>query len=231
MQRCKDAKSIVNCFIEYLNEKLKRVTKNRFTADLNDAVRYYFSQEMAMYHSVEDCPELNHISIEKESTLDESSVPIYWQIIDNKAIMVHQLSNKLDGRVVRVITDCIVVEDGNHVECNSGIDQYRVEHLPTEYMVSPTFENSYSYVLKRNEWNLEYSGYNSLLTGRAGTGKSYQMKQDIGHHGRYVLLGTTNTAARLINGHTIHHYFQIDINRSMISISAKNVLQVGLHNH
>ena len=37
------------------------------------------------------------------------------------------------------------------------------------------------------------------------------MKQDISYLGRFVLLGTTNTAARLINGQTIHHYFQIDI--------------------
>jgi hypothetical protein len=193
---CDDAKSIVNCFIGYLNKKLKRTTKDRFTADLNDAVRYYFSQDKAMYHPVEECPELYHISIEKEATLDECTVPLYWQIIDNNAIMVHQLSKKLGGKIVKIKTDCVVVENGNQVECKSGIGQYRVERLPIEYKVSPTFENNYFYVLKKNDWNPECTGYNRLLTGRAGTGKSHQMKQDLRHLGRYVLLRTTNNAAK-----------------------------------
>ena len=66
---------------------------------------------------MEDCPEFYHISIERESTLDESTVPIYWQIIENNAIMVHQLSKKLGGRIVKIKTDCIVVENGIQVEC------------------------------------------------------------------------------------------------------------------
>jgi hypothetical protein len=165
-----------------------------------------------MYHPVEDCPELYHISIERESTLDESTVPFHWQIIDNNAIMVHQLSKKLGGKIVKIKTDCIVVENGSRVECKQGIGQYREEQVPTSFNVSFPFENKYSYTLKKIEWNQECTGYNRLLTGRAGTGKSFQMKQDLGHLGRYVLLGTTNTVAKLINGQTIHHYFQIDIN-------------------
>jgi hypothetical protein len=97
---CNDAKSIVNCFIGYLNKKLKRTTKDKFTVDLNDAVRYYFSQDKAMYHPMEECQELYHISIEKDTILDESTLPFYWQIIDNNAIMVHQLSKKFGGRIV-----------------------------------------------------------------------------------------------------------------------------------
>jgi hypothetical protein len=105
-----------------------------------------------------------------------------------------------------------VVENGKQVECKQGIGQYRTEQVPTSFKISFPFENKYSYTLKKVEWNQECIGYNRLLTGRAGTGKSFQMKQDLRHLGRYVLLGTTNTAAKVINGQTIHHYFQIDIN-------------------
>jgi hypothetical protein len=116
--------------------------------------------------------------------LDESTVPFYWQIIDNNAIMVHQLSKKMGVKIVKIKTDCIVFENGNRVECKQGIRQYREEQVPTSFKVSFPFENKYSYTLKKIEWNHECIGYNRLLTGRAGTGKIFQMKQDLRHLGR-----------------------------------------------
>ena len=46
----------------------------------------------------------------------------------------------MGGRIVRVKTDSVVVEDGKDVECKGGIGGYRLENLPTEYIVSDPFE-------------------------------------------------------------------------------------------
>ncbi len=50
-----------------------------------------------------------------------------------------------------------------------------------------------------------------MINGLAGTGKTTSLKANLSHLGRYVLLGTTNTAAELLGGQTVHHYFQIDL--------------------
>ena len=61
------------------------------------------------------------------------------------------------------------------------------------------------------KWNEKCTGYQRLLCGKQGTGKSFQIKQEMRHLVKYALLGTTNIAARLIGGETIHSFFHIDI--------------------
>ena len=107
-----------------------------------------------------------------------------------------------------------MVEGGRDVELKDGIGNYRVDKVPEEYFVSKPFENSYHFKLERLEWQQfdesNKDNYSRLITGLAGTGKTFSMRKDLSHLGRYVLLATTHAAAELLGGETVHHYFQID---------------------
>ena len=79
----------------------------------NDAVRYYFSNDKAVCSLLSDNPKLYHVSIRNETRNHHNTIPIYWQVIDNGNMMLHQLAMKMGGRIVKLKTDCVVVEAGN----------------------------------------------------------------------------------------------------------------------
>ena len=60
-------------------------------------------------------------------------------------------------------------------------------------------------------------GNNILLTGQAGTGKSYNINKLIekyGNNKKFALCATTGIAAQLINGQTIHSFLNLGLLRS-----------------
>ena len=213
---CRNAKHMLNSIIGSFNKRANKASKDVFTADINDAIRYYFSDENAVYYQPEECPELYHIKSMSQHLLHQTLIPINYQVIDNSIVELHKLATKMGGRIVKLNTDSCVVQDGQDVECLDGIGNYRIEKIPENYVVSNDFQNNYSFTLNPlpwNEWKVDgCNNYSRLITGLAGTGKTTKMRTNLSHLGRYVLLGTTNTAAELLDGQTIHHYFQIDIN-------------------
>lgn len=113
--------------------------------------------------------------------------------------MLHKLSTKMGGRIVRLKSDSVVAEDSREVQCiPNTIGAYKVEDNPTEFRLSQDFEYNYEYELVKRDWNPVPTGYNRLLTGFAGTGKITRLKEDLKEIGSYYLLATTNKAARLI---------------------------------
>ena len=211
-EKCSSPKKMMNCFIGCLNKKAIRKQSDRFTCDLNDAVRYYFRDDSSVYFTYPECPELYHIATEKVTELNGNSIPIYWQVIDNSNILLHKLAMQMKGKLIKLKTDCVVVQDGKNVECDVGIGKYRIERIPEEFIKSPRFVNDeYSFDLKQYPWQVETSPLvGKLLCGRAGTGKSYQVKQDLSALDRYAITATTNKAASLLGGQTIHKLLGID---------------------
>ena len=147
--------------------------------------------------------------MEKECELYENTIPIYWQVIDNSNVMLHKLAMAMDGTVVSLKTDCVVVEDGIPVECIKGRGNYREERIPVDFSASPDFENRYSYELGKFEWT-DATSRSRLITGRAGTGKSFMIKQEIRQLSSCKVLASTNKAAVLIGGETVHKHFGIN---------------------
>ena len=91
-----------NCFVGYLNKRTDKKQTDRFTMSLNDAVRYYFSNEKAVYSCLSEHPKLFHVSISNETSKHHNTIPIYWQVIDNGNMMLHQLAMKMRGRIVNL---------------------------------------------------------------------------------------------------------------------------------
>ena len=179
--------------------------KDRFTSDLNDAARWFFKSKNSVYKKVD---ELYHITVSNKRY--ESLVPFYWNIIDNNAILIHQLSTKIGGTLISVKTDAIVVKV---VETGDNRGDYRVEQIPTVFNISPAFKTDYKFELKENKFKRVTEG-SRVIQGIAGTGKSFKIKQDIkklGKKGSFKLLGTTNIAARNIGGITCHRFFGVNL--------------------
>ena len=84
---CQEPKQMWNSFVGCWNKKTKKTTRDRFTTDLNDAVRYYFSNENSGYYNPEECPELFHLQSWTTTSLHESMVPLYWQVIGNSRVL------------------------------------------------------------------------------------------------------------------------------------------------
>ena len=118
---------MLNCFIGCLNKKTKRSQKDLFSADINDAIRFFFKHPSSVYMNHEG---LYHIAIQKETELHFNSIPIYWQVLDNANVLLHQLSMKAGGTLIKLKTDCVVVDNGNELDCIPGISNYRVEEVP-----------------------------------------------------------------------------------------------------
>ncbi|KAI9326614.1 hypothetical protein BDR26DRAFT_941086 [Obelidium mucronatum] len=210
-----NAKLMINCFVGCLNKRSDKKQTDRFTMSLNDVIRYFFSNENTVYSCISQHPKLYHISIKNDTPKHFNTIPIYWQVIDNGNMMLHQLAMKMGGRIVKLKTDCVVVEDGNDVECKPGIGNYRLEAIPKDYKVSEPFKSTYKFQFENKEWiPTENRLERRLLTGMAGTGKSTEVRDTIKElePGSFVLLASTNKAARLINGQTVHHFFHIDNN-------------------
>jgi len=117
----------MNCLIGCLNKKKTRTQKDRFVGSVNNAnnaVRYFHKDQNTVYFKYTDCPKLYHIATEKETQLHENSVPIFWQVIDSCCIMLHKLAKAAGGRLVKLKTDCVVIENGCDVHCSPGVGNY-----------------------------------------------------------------------------------------------------------
>jgi hypothetical protein len=109
--KCSSPKKMMNCFIGCLNKKTTRKQTDRFTCDLNDAIRYYFRDDSSVYFNYPECPELYHIATEKITELHSNCIPIYWQVIDNSNVLLHKLAMQMGGKLIKLKTDCVVVQD------------------------------------------------------------------------------------------------------------------------
>ena len=86
----------------------------------------------------------------------------------------------MGGKLVRVSTDCVTVEDGLKVECGTSIGQYRVESPIKPFgNLTETFLNKYEFKLTVSEWSKDFNSKEMLLTGWGGSGKSTMMMKNI----------------------------------------------------
>jgi hypothetical protein len=64
-------------------------------------------------------------------------IPFNWQVIDNSVVELHNLANKMTkngGKIVKLNTDSVVVENGTYVTCEPGIGNYRQEQVPGQFI-------------------------------------------------------------------------------------------------
>jgi hypothetical protein len=145
------------------------------------------------------------VFLNKEEELHECLIPIHFQVVDNASIAVHKLAKKLGGTLISCKTDCITVENATGaVLYGNERGSYRKVTDNFIVKVKPQPENKYKFELVSKEWNSKPNCLSKLINGMAGSGKSFTVKQDLKKIQNYALTATTNRAARLIGGKTIH---------------------------
>ena len=158
-------------------------------------------------------------------TLYENDLPIYNKVLENEYLRLYELTKKLGGRLIKFETDAVVIEgDHNNIELNEKIGGYKLQE---KSIISVTVKEEPEVerldVDTSLNWNVIYedgeivmpSG-SVLITGLAGFGKSYFVKQLPEYSdGKTIRLGFTNVSCENLESeeqccHTLNSYFGIN---------------------
>ena len=133
----------MNCLIGCLNKKESISESERYTSDLNDAVRMFFEDTSSVYFPVEinNMPEIYRISQSKTTERYEKLIPIYCQFVSNANVQASRLASKMGGRLVQIKTDSILAEDSNNLFLEPAeIGGYKIEPLKGEECFSTIYQ-------------------------------------------------------------------------------------------
>jgi predicted GIY-YIG superfamily endonuclease len=162
-------------------------------------------------------------------TLYENDLPIYNKILENEYLKIYHLVKSLDGRVIKIKTDAVIVE-GKHNKIPlskeiGGIKYSRVkaevksiseERINYDFHVDTSLE--WNVIKEKEDWSVDLPSGSYLVTALAGFGKSVLTKKQPEYFREDTLrLGFTNVACENLSSdnqvcHTLNSYFGIDFN-------------------
>ena len=179
---------------------------------------------------------------EKNQKLNDLTLPIWIQILDWSNIRVFDMMKKVGGKCLFRKTDCVVME-GGRADCEKeGWGGYKREfEMPFHKSTSLMKIDRH---IKAPEWNCKWnihSGFTNssdsdkiielaikqtglLITGRAGTGKTFIIKNN-----KYmtddntIIMSFTNKASRNCGGSTIHKTLQLNSSLKTQEKTLKNL--------
>ncbi len=165
--------------------------------------------KMCNIHNVEIDEHTTHYVVEfKEfKTLYENDLPIFNKVLENEFLRVYNLKKSLGGRLIKIKTDAVVVEGKhNKITLSKNIGGIKYEKITgIQVKIHDKSVNFPTYTIDTSmNWNVvyekegeefpQYSG-SYLVTGLAGFGKSYIVKQQAEYdEGTTLRLAFTNVA-------------------------------------
>lgn len=163
----------------------------------------------------------------KDVKIYDVNIPIYIQILDQANIKLYDMIKKVDGELIGRKVDCaIIANPKNKLECGDKWGDYRISPLPK--LEHKDINNNITY--KDEKQFIEYYDINDsnqynkilnvalkggcLITGNAGTGKSYIIHKITEQLGKEKIVKTTptNKSALNIKGMTIHKFLKLNKN-------------------
>ena len=180
-------------------------------------------------HNLEIDENTTHYIVEfnEFKTLYENDLPIFNKILENEYLRLYKLKKSLGGRLIKVKTDAVVVE-GKHNKIKLSKEIGGIKHnevfytsvnikdiqLDTGYKVDTSMNWKITY--EQEDGSIETPNGSYLVTGLAGFGKSYCVKQQKEYNEDTTLrLAFTNCATENIcdpehPAHTLNSYFGIN---------------------
>ncbi|MCP4501053.1 MAG: GIY-YIG nuclease family protein [Deltaproteobacteria bacterium] len=162
-------------------------------------------------------------------TLYENDVPIYNKVLENEYLRVYRLKKALGGRLIKIKTDAVIVEGGNKIphliskECVIGrVKPPAVVTVDAEKWTEIKINTEVLNLDTGKQWNISKEPLvtvpngSYLVTGLAGFGKSYFVKQQPEYKlDTTIRLAFTNVASENlseadIESYTINSCFGID---------------------
>jgi hypothetical protein len=188
---------------------------------------------------------INIYGYEVRNKLNEHTLPIYIQILDWANMELYNLTQLVGGKVLFRHTDCAVIDGGKIPEnrMSSKWGDYKLENKVVRLESRVRTDNWVKFNFRDDEWNTYHISDSSeskkiidlatekgglLIEGRAGTGKSYAIKKELGiFNGEEfvklrddtVAMSFTNKASNAIKGTTIHKALKISANTKINSKS------------
>lgn len=181
-----------------------------------------------------------HIINETSYPLQRSNVPIYRKIYDMSALFLWRLIKSVGGMkyVLGIHTDTVYFEGGHRLE-EDGVKFGGIREVcdaPWQYvkLKERVVARDYKYTADIREYTqiTDEEIYNvdrgCMVTGRAGTGKSYiihKLSEFLaGKELKYVVCASTWKAGIKVGGGTIHSLFGIDPVRPRLNIGTCRAL-------
>lgn len=254
----KSAKLGLNGFIGLLRKTTTKSNKSFFTNNFEEVCYHYNdmidegnnSRKLPINYIENDEGDVigYHIINESEYPLQKTNIPIYRKIYDMSALYLWRLVKRVGNmsNVLGIHTDTIYFQGGKRLEEDGikfgGIRKEVMFPLESvnivERKVDRVYKREYDFKVFddfENDDEIYNSDIGCMVTGMAGTGKSYI----IGKLGEYFteknvdykVSASTWKAGIKINGSTVHSLFGIDPTKPTMNISVcKAILNSGINN-
>ena len=160
----------------------------------------------------------------KQKALYDNHLPIYNKVLENEFIRVYELKKKLGGKVIRIRTDCVYVENNNLINTGVGLGEYKKEETEICDVNINDIKNKTCEEPKKLTWkvidettDMIMPNGSYLITGLAGYGKTYLAKQQKEYtEDTTIRLAFTNVSCENLKQddivcNTLNSYFGIDI--------------------
>lgn len=162
----------------------------------------------------------------KDVKLYDINIPMYIQILDQSNIKLYDMIKKVDGELIGRKVDCAIFKNAkNKLEIGDKWGDYRLSYIPNmnynEINNNVIFRDENDFRLYNNIidsdnfekiLNICINKKGCLLTGDAGTGKSYVIHKitEILGKEKVIKITPTNKSALNIRGQTIHRFLKLD---------------------
>lgn len=209
-----------------------------YTTSLND-VAYYLNKYTDSFPTYLEDNKIWRVTFNYSNKYMEFNIPLYQQLLDFSHVLLYEMIKYIGGDVLRISTDCIIVENPErkgidiYIEKPKEIPDFNKFKISEEYSKYPFYyEKPKTQIIKLNKNELPSLDQSFLLTGQAGTGKTFTICELIKKIGlsKCKVLGPTNKAVDVLREKiedkslvsTIHKFFGISINGTVDKVKNMN---------
>ena len=139
-------KYIVNAIIGCLGKNKKTITDIYYDNNLTNA-SYIFSKkcEIKLQNYIAkacDEPTIYSINNRIRKQLIETNMPVHMYITQMGNLQTHMMTNQMNGKIIRIVVDGVIVENGNEIIDNIGNDFGNYKKLTLEECQSKVIGNN-----------------------------------------------------------------------------------------
>lgn len=224
-------KLLINCISGMMGKNKMTYTKANINKSLE---QIYITLNNYRIQDIDILPFINKIDntdyylygYNKDVKIYDINIPMYIQILDQSNIKLYDMIKKIDGELLARKVDCAIIRNPkNKLEIGDNWGDYRLSYIPNinNYEITNNFNYTdekdfiiYDNIIDSDDYekilNICINKKGCLLTGDAGTGKSYVIHKitEILGKDKIIKITPTNKSALNIKGQTIHRFLNLD---------------------